>query len=238
MDVRFVDTTFATARRACGRWTALRDDGPIAADMDAAGYHTIEVIANTIIFKKIVRDLKEDPWQTLRMLSHEDAQHPEDGDGRRRLRRRVPPVVQRLAMQMTADIVVPYRVQTTVNTADQLERQLPTQMPILRDLGFQVAFAVSYSISPRHTDEAFADQVRRCVPFAPDTIYLKDQGGLLTVDRIRTLIPIMFAEAGGIPIELQAEVSKMAGCKRQSTPGGNQVFETSRTAIASIKQAH
>src|ERR1035437_2551597 len=34
------------------------------------------------------------------------------------------------------------------------------------------------------------------------------------------------------------EVSRKTGCKTAITPGGKQVFETSRTAIASKKQAH
>ena len=38
----------------------------------------------------------------------------------------------------------------------------------------------------------------------PDIIYLKDQGGLLTVDRIRSLIPIMMENANGIPLELHS----------------------------------
>ena len=167
MDVRFVDTTFRDGSQsmwAMGMRYGMME--PIAADMDAAGYHAIEVIANTIIFKKIVRDLKEDPWQTLRMLSTKMPNTLKTGMGVVGFGAAIPPVVQRLAMQMTADIVVPYRVQTTVNTADQLERQLPTQMPILRDLGFQVAFAVSYSISgtptrPSPTRSAAACPSRR-----------------------------------------------------------------------------
>jgi oxaloacetate decarboxylase alpha subunit len=177
---------------------------PIASDMDAAGYAAIEVIANTIIFKKIVRDLKEDPWQTLRMLSSKMPNTLKTGMGLVGFNAPIPPVVARLGMQMTADIVIPYRVQTVCNTADQLERLFPTYMPTMRDMGFQSNIGISYSISPRHTDELFAEKVRGAVAFKPDAIYLKDQGGLLTVDRIRTLVPIMLEAAGDIQVELHS----------------------------------
>jgi oxaloacetate decarboxylase alpha subunit len=107
-------------------------------------------------------------------------------------------------MQMTADMLVPYRVQSTCNTGDQLVRFLPTSVPTWKELGFTVALAVSYSLSPRHTDELFAEKTRTAAALAPHSIYLKDQGGLLTVDRIRTLIPIMLEAAGDIPLELHS----------------------------------
>lgn len=40
--------------------------------------------------------------------------------------------------------------------------------------------------------------------FKPDAIYLKDQGGLVTVDRVRTLLPAMLANAGGVPVEFHS----------------------------------
>jgi oxaloacetate decarboxylase (Na+ extruding) subunit alpha len=96
------------------------------------------------------------------------------------------------------------RGQLMANSADQLTRALPRAVPLARELGITVTIAVAYTISPRHTDEHFADITRRAAAFAPDAIYLKDAGGLLTVDRIRTLLPIIIREAGGIPVELHS----------------------------------
>jgi oxaloacetate decarboxylase alpha subunit len=96
------------------------------------------------------------------------------------------------------------RIQMTCNTGDQLKRQFPTLFPILKGIGFEMAIAVSYSISPRHTDELFAEKTRGAAALKPSAIYLKDQGGLLTVDRVRDLIPLMVKEAGDIPVELHS----------------------------------
>ena len=208
-DVHFIDTTFRDGSQS--NWASNMRFGmmePIAGDMDEAGFSAIEVPINGILFKKIVRDLKEDPFEMVRMFS---AKMPKTakacmgtmmatgGFGGGAL-----PVLSRLAIQMTADLLMPFRVQSTCNTGDQLVRFLPTQVPRLKEAGFIVALAVSYSLSPRHTDELFAEKTRAAAALAPHSIYLKDQGGLLTVDRVRTLIPIMREAAGDIPLELHS----------------------------------
>jgi oxaloacetate decarboxylase alpha subunit len=68
----------------------------------------------------------------------------------------------------------------------------------------QVVLALSYTISPRHTDDYYAQKTRELIAFKPDAIYVKDQGGLLTVDRVRTLLPAMIQNAAGVPIELHS----------------------------------
>ena len=96
---------------------------------------------------------------------------------------------------LLAEIGALNRVQVTANTLDQIERTFPWVIPMFRKLGLQVAIALSYSISPRHTDEYYAQKTREVLAFKPDAIYLKDQGGLLTMDRARTLFPGMVQSA-------------------------------------------
>ncbi|WP_236795504.1 hypothetical protein [Amycolatopsis sp. GM8] len=207
-DIRFIDTTFRDGSQslwAMGMRYGMME--PIAADMDRAGFFAVEVISNGIFFKKIVRDLKEDPWKTLRMLGERmpDTLKTSMGAiGIGGLGTSAPRVVQRLAIEMLADLVSPYRVQIVCNTVDQLERSLPEDIPFMRAHGFQIALALSYTISPRHTDDVFAEKARQAVAFAPDALYLKDQGGLLTVDRIRELAPLLLNLAGDIPVELHS----------------------------------
>ncbi|MGG3081311.1 hypothetical protein [Heyndrickxia faecalis] len=71
-------------------------------------------------------------------------------------------------------------------------------------MDLEIALALSYTVSPRHTDEYYAQKTKELAEMKPDVIYLKDQGGLLTVDRIRTLIPIILENANGIPVELHS----------------------------------
>ena len=96
------------------------------------------------------------------------------------------------------------RAQLTCNTYGQIKGSFPWVIPLFRELGLQVALALSYTISPRHTDEYYAHKTREILPFKPDAIYLKDQGGLLTVDRLRTLLPVIVQNANGVPVELHS----------------------------------
>jgi oxaloacetate decarboxylase alpha subunit len=72
----------------------------------------------------------------------------------------------------------------------------------------EVMIALSYSISPVHTDEFYA-QKARAVASSPDVdlVYLKDQGGLLTIDRVRTLVPVIQQNIHGLPLEVHSHCS-------------------------------
>src|SRR5215469_5972758 len=115
-----------------------------------------------------------------------------------------PPELGKLFWTLQADIGALNRVQLTSNTADQIERMFPTLVPFFQGIGLKVACALSFSISPRHTDEHYAEKTRALLPLKPDVIYLKDQGGLLTVDRLRTIIPAIAKNSGDVPIELHS----------------------------------
>jgi oxaloacetate decarboxylase alpha subunit len=65
--------------------------------------------------------------------------------------------------------------------------------------------ALSYTISPVHTDEYYAARTREITACSDvDTVYLKDQGGLLTPERVTTLIPAIQANLNGRPLEIHS----------------------------------
>ena len=209
MTVRILDTTFRDGAQSL--WAMAIRYGmmeSVAADMDNAGFAVIEVPANAIHFKKYIRDLKENPFNLMRMLARKMPRTPKAAMGGglnlNPFGTPTPPALGILYQKTLFDIGVLNRVQTTVNTADQLTRSLPTLVPLLKGIGYKLALAISYSISPRHTDEHYAEKTRGSAALKPDAIYLKDQGGLLTVDRLRTLMPIIMKEAGDVPVELHS----------------------------------
>ena len=74
-----------------------------------------------------------------------------------------------------------------------------------RKLGVRAIGAVAYGLSPVHTDEVYVRTVTDLVKRGKvDAIWLKDAGGLLTVDRIRTLVPALKAAIGNVPLELHS----------------------------------
>ncbi|MCY4439272.1 MAG: biotin carboxyl carrier protein, partial [Deltaproteobacteria bacterium] len=56
----------------------------------------------------------------------------------------------------------------------------------------------------RHTDEYYAQKAREAAAINPVRICFKDVGGLLTLERARTLIPIVLENMGDTPVESHA----------------------------------
>ncbi len=69
-----------------------------------------------------------------------------------------PPALGKLFFKMLADMGALDRLQAMSNTADQMSREYPMMIPIIKSFGIEVALAICYSISPRHTDEHFAEK--------------------------------------------------------------------------------
>src|SRR5512147_1416260 len=75
-EVRFVDTTLRDGQESL--WaTAMRTAMilPVAAQIDEAGFEAVEIIATTN-FKKQIRDLKEDPWERIRLVTQKMSRTP------------------------------------------------------------------------------------------------------------------------------------------------------------------
>lgn len=208
MDVHFIDTTFRDGSQSL--WASAIRTGMIEAvaeSMDQVGFSAIEIPILGIFLKKFVRDLKEDPFAMARMAAKKMPNTKKSvfaGAFILPFELATPRSIIELYYTHLVEIGVMNRAQITCNTFDQVKRALPWIVPMFRDLSVQIVLALSYTVSPRHTDEYYAQKTRELLPFKPDIIYLKDQGGLLTVDRARTLLPAIVQNANGIPVELHS----------------------------------
>lgn len=207
MDVRFVDTSFrdgAQSLWALGIRGGMIDS--VAENMDAAGFHAIEVLCGAVFQKKFVRDQKENPWDLMRLMGRKMPKTTKTtmAVGNVLAFERSPHALYELFYKRIISTGTLDRVQVMANTADELTRDYPFVVPFFQGMGVKFAAALCYTISPRHTDAYFAETTRRIVAFKPDVIYIKDAGGLLTVDRLRTLVPAVIEAAGGIPLELHS----------------------------------
>jgi oxaloacetate decarboxylase alpha subunit len=69
-----------------------------------------------------------------------------------------------------------------------------------------------YSISPVHTDAYYATRGRAVAESKHvDVLTLKDPGGLLTPDRVRTLVPALREAAPGLPLEVHSHMTATMG---------------------------
>lgn len=208
MDVRFVDTTFRDGSQSI--WAGGMRTGMIAAVAESigrAGFDVVEVPVAGVRVKKYIRDLKESFWDMARTVAKKlpnTIKSTMAGAHVNPFEAPPPRSIVELFYTHLAEIGALNRAQSICNTLDQIERDFPWQMPLFKKLGLQVAIALSYTVSPRHTDEYYAQKTRAILPFKPDVVYLKDQGGLLTVDRARTLLPSIVQNANGVPVELHS----------------------------------
>lgn len=237
MNVKFVDTTLRDGHQslwALGMRYGMMD--AVAAELDQAGFAAVEVPAAVSYLKKAVRDLKEDPWATLRLLARKlpNTEKTAMGGGWLRDWEPPPPWLMRFYYERLVDMGALNRIQVTANTTGQLELMFPWVIPLLKELGLKIVVSMSYTISPRHTDEYYADLTRKVLAYKPDGIYLKDQGGLLTPDRIRTLIPTLVENAQGVPLELHSHCTTGLAplCYLEAVDLGVQVLHTAVPPLA------
>ena len=200
-EVHFVDTTLRDGPQSL--WAESMRTGmmlPIASRIDRAGFEAIEIIATTF-FMKCVRELREDPWERLRLVSQQITKTP-----LRAIRNRytaafhiTPRSISNLWLErLVANGVKEVRISDPSNTISYLQGQVRDA----RNAGLKPIINLIFSISPRHSDEYYAQKARDVARLDVACICLKDPGGLLTPERTRTLVPVVLENTNGIPVEL------------------------------------
>ncbi len=209
-EVYFVDTTLRDGPTSL--WAESMTTGmmlPIASRIDRAGFEAIEIIATTF-FKKCVRELREDPWERLRLVSQQITKTP-----LRAIRNRymtafhiTPWSLSKLWLErLAANGVRQVRISDPTNTVSYLRRQVRDA----RGAGLEPIVNLIFSISPKHTDEYYAQKAREVAKLDAARICLKDPGGLLSPERTRALVLIILENTNGIPVELHTHCTMGLG---------------------------
>lgn len=203
--ISVVDTTLRDAHQCL--WATRMTTAhmlPVAEDMDNIGFERVD-IAGTIQFDVCVRYLKENPWERIRQMRKRMQRTPMSSFTRSK---------SIMSFDFVPDDIVELWVERlvangvreigTFDGLNDVDNMLVT-VRAARKLGVRAIGAISYGLSPVHTDEVYvktaADLVQRG---QVDAIWIKDAGGLLTVDRIRTLVPALKKVVGNVPIELHS----------------------------------
>ena len=204
-EIKVIDTTLRDAHQCL--WATRMTTAmmlPVAEKMDRAGFEAIDLMS-AIQFDVCVRYLKEDPWQRLRLM-------------RERVTR------TRMQSAMRSKSLLSFDVQPDdvnflwleclakngirrVRVIDALS-DLDNIVDLLRrvkELGMESVGSVVFCESPVHTDEFYARKTKELIARAGiDVMMIKDPGGLLTPDRIRTLVPALLKVTGEVPLELHS----------------------------------
>ena len=204
-EIKIIDTTLRDGQQSL--WaTRMRTDHIVsmASDFDKVGFQQVDLVA-PIQFDVAVRYLKEDPWERVR-LAHKNAPNT---TFRALIRSR-----NIASFDFVADDVIlawveslyanGFRVIGSFDGLNDIDNIAPGLIRA-KELGASTFGAVSFCESPVHTDELFVAKALELIEKADvDAIMLKDAGGLLTPDRIRTLVPALKAVIGDRPLELHS----------------------------------
>lgn len=204
-EIAVVDTTLRDAHQCL--WATRMTTAhmlPIAERMDRIGFRRID-LAGTIQFDVCVRYLKEDPWERMRLMRERITKTPLSSFTRSK---------NLVAFDVLPDDIVELWVERlvangfreigTFDGLNDVDNMLAT-INVARRLGVKTFGALSYGLSPVHTDELYIRTAKDLIQRGKvDAIWLKDAGGLLTVDRIRTLVPAIKEVIGKLPLELHS----------------------------------
>jgi oxaloacetate decarboxylase alpha subunit len=230
--IKFVDTTIRDGHQSL--WAENMTTGmmlPIAERLDRAGFDAIELISSSHL-KKCVRELKEDPWARVRLMSQRVTHTPlRLNAGRFSAFDITPKSMYRLFMErMAANGIREARISEEWNELEGWKWK--TQ--VARDVGINPVINLIYSVSPKHTDEYFAQRTRDAASLKVNRLCLKDPGGLLTPERVKTLVPIIFQNANGIPVELHTHCTTGLGplCCLEAVKLGIMIVNTALPPLA------
>jgi oxaloacetate decarboxylase alpha subunit len=208
-EIRFVDTTIRDGHQSL--WAERMSTGmmlPIARNLDDAGFLAIEILSGSHV-KKAVRELREDPWERIKRVAERAPKTP-----LRLIAGRVntfgfdPPCMYELFIgRMAANGIRQARISEPWNDLPGWKYRVE----VARRFGLDPIINLIYSVSPVHTDDYYAERCRQAVTLKPFRICLKDPGGLLTPERVRTLVPAVLQNSSGIPVELHSHCTTGLG---------------------------
>lgn len=196
---------------------------PILEKMDRVGYWAVEMWGGAT-FDVPIRYLNQDPWDRLRTI-----------------KKAMPRT--KLMMLLRAQNIVAYRnfpddiLEKFVHYAnkngidvfrifDALNdfRNMEVAMRSVKKTGAHCQAAISYTISPMHTEQYFIDKMLKLQEMGTDSICIKDMAGMISPKRAYDIIKGYKDAAGKCPVELHAHsISGMTGMayQRAAEAGAN-----------------
>jgi methylmalonyl-CoA carboxyltransferase 5S subunit len=157
---------------------ALEDMVPACADIDQAGYWSVECWGGAT-FDACIRFLNEDPWERLRtfrrLLPNSRLQMLLRGQNLLGYRHYEDGVVDRFVDKAAENGMDVFRVFDALNDI----RNIRQSVNAVRRNGKHAQGTICYTVSPLHTTATFIDMAERLLELGCDSICLKDMAALL-----------------------------------------------------------
>jgi len=199
--VKLTDTVFRDAHQSLlATRMRTRDMLPIAEKMDQVGFFSIEMWGGAT-FDTCIRYLNEDPWERLRALKKAMPDTPMQmllrGQNLVGYRHYADDVTDRFVEKAAVNGVDIFRIFDAVNDIRNMERSIKAAKKMEK----HVQGGISYTISPVHTIEQFADFAVKLAQLGCDSICIKDMAGLITPQNAHDLIRAIKKEVS-LPVNL------------------------------------
>jgi oxaloacetate decarboxylase alpha subunit len=232
--ITLIDTTLRDAHQSL--WSTRMTTAmmlPVAAHLDRAGFEAIDLVGGAV-FDVCVRYLREDPWERMRLMSRAITRTPlivmTRGQSLFTFEFFPDDVVELTAQRIAANGV---RYVTPYDALNDI-RNLEVPVRASRAAGLHVAAGLVYTVSPVHTDAYYAARARELVALGVDAVFLKDPSGLLTPERVRTLVPALRGAVGAVRLQLHTHCLTGLGplCALEAIRHGIDTVHTATSVLA------
>jgi methylmalonyl-CoA carboxyltransferase 5S subunit len=157
---------------------ALEDMVPVCADIDQAGYWSVECWGGAT-YDSCIRFLNEDPWERLRtfrkLMPNSRLQMLLRGQNLLGYRHYEDTVIDRFVDRSAANGMDVFRVFDALNDIRNLKRALQA----VRRTGKHAQGTICYTLSPLHTIRHFVEMAEQLRELGCDSICIKDMAALL-----------------------------------------------------------
>jgi oxaloacetate decarboxylase alpha subunit len=203
--IQFVDETFRDGMQSL--WGMRMQAGmalPAAGSLDRTGFHRIELTGSNH-FEVLVRYCRENPWQMLDALV-EAMPRTVIRSGMRSnamatFRTSPDAIMDAWMRQLCRHGCRSFWIYDVLYNIDKMLRLAR----VAKEFGSEVIGSIMFTLSPVHDDAYFA-QKADALSASPDVdaLLLYDTAGVLSKERLATLLPAIIAKAHGKPVEFHA----------------------------------
>ncbi|MDR0967075.1 MAG: methylmalonyl-CoA carboxytransferase subunit 5S [Myxococcales bacterium] len=181
------------------------DMAPACPDLDVAGYWSIECWGGAT-FDSCIRFLNEDPWERLRnfkkLMPKTPLQMLLRGQNLLGYRHYGDEIVDRFVMKAAENGVDVFRVFDALNDPRNLQRSIAA----VKKAGKHAQGTISYTVSPVHTLDAFANLAQELEAMGCDSICIKDMAALIKPQAAYDLVKAIKAKVK-IPVHLHSHAT-------------------------------
>ncbi|MDM0015795.1 carboxylase [Variovorax sp. J22P168] len=162
---------------------------PIAERMDRAGFLSLQAIA-LVQFDASVLFLNQNPFERIRLLAGRITRTPMRAAIRSNLMRGFFPVADDVTELFVERQIANGVREIGLFDALMCNDNLASSIAAAHRLGAAVTLLLGYNIAPGYDDALYAAKAREAVErFGVQTVALADAAGILTLERVRTLVP-------------------------------------------------